>query len=123
MFNEMRIDKEKLPKDMSYPLRSSALQIALDDAGITIALTLYYGRNSRSFFRAHFLSLDRYNYYEHFILSVGAVPRAEARGARDFVETSVMPDFISWAEAIQISPPNSPRRRESQIFERKFTAV
>lgn len=115
----MQIEKAKLPKGMSYALRSSVLERAICEAGIDIATTLRHGPN-HILFDAFFWPPNPNFPFERLYVRAGAVPASHAHEARLFVESSVIPDLISWLQGILALPSNSPIRRERQEFYRGF---
>jgi hypothetical protein len=111
----MRIEKAKLPKGTSFVLRSSILEEAVLRAGITTEISLHQVR-SRTFFDALFWPPNPNVPHERFYICAGAVPASQARAARDYMETNVIPGFIAWATGILQLPANSMVRRNNQQF-------
>jgi hypothetical protein len=111
----MRIEKCRLPKGMSFVLRSSALEAALDAAGIRTETILLHVDGS-VLLDAFFWPPQPSRPYECFYLRAGAVRSTEANLARRHVETIVIPEFIAWASGILALPMNSPIRRSEQLF-------
>jgi hypothetical protein len=111
----MRIEKKKLPKNSSFVLRSSILEEAVLRAGIATEIDLYQG-SSRTFFEASFLPPTPNVPHERFFVHTGSVPASQARAARDYMETNVIPGFITWATGILQLPANSIVRRNDQQF-------
>jgi hypothetical protein len=115
----MLIEKEPLPKGASFVLRSSSVEDALRSAGISVQTSLRHV-NSRIFFDAYFWPPNPNVAHERFYIRAGVVPSPMAREAREFVETSVLPQFIAWASDILSLPYNSPVRRAQQLFSSEF---
>ncbi|MDR3221451.1 MAG: hypothetical protein LBU46_05500 [Candidatus Accumulibacter sp.] len=111
----MFINKCKLPKSASFVLRSFVLEEAMRSAGISVETRLNHV-NSVNFFGAFFWPPNPNVAHERFYVGAGAVPSSEARDARSFVESSVVPQFIAWAKDLLSLPGNSPIRREEQWF-------
>jgi 3-mercaptopyruvate sulfurtransferase SseA len=102
----MYIEKSKLPKGMSYPLKSSVLETALDSGGITLNTHLIYYGIGKFFFDAHFWLTNQNVPYERLYIRTSAVPAADATDARTFMTTTVIPEFVTWVQGILSLPPN-----------------
>jgi hypothetical protein len=118
----MLIEKNKIPKGVSFVLRSSALEHALQSAGISVDTHLRQ-TNTCIFFGADFWPPNPNVAYERFYIQAGVVPSSYASEARRFVEATVLPQFIAWAKDILALPYNSPIRRSKQYFTSSFTQV
>ncbi len=113
----MNISKDKIPRTMSYPLKTSVLEEAFLSAGITISTDLNYVASKR-FFDCEFWPPNPNVPYERLYISVCAVPRERVRQTRDFMERQVIPPFVAWVQSLQKLPANSPVRRQTQHFYR-----
>jgi hypothetical protein len=113
------VEKSKLPKGHSYPLRSSVLAAAFSDANVTIESHLVIAP-SAIFFDAHFWPPNEAVPHERLYVRVSSVVAQQSRAAREFVETSVVPDLIAWLEGILSLPKNSPVRQSQQYFRREW---
>jgi hypothetical protein len=114
----MLIKKDKISRNMSYILRSSFLDRAMQDAGITLDVQLNHG--SGRFFDACFWPPNANVPYERLYIQSGSVSSDQANIARVFVETTVIPELISWLVGLLALPSNSPIRRQEQRFHRDF---
>ncbi|WP_368566318.1 hypothetical protein [Pseudoxanthomonas sp. UTMC 1351] len=115
----MIIEKDKIPKGTSFILRSSALLEALTTAGISVETSLQH-LNSKIFFDAFFWPPRPNVQHDRFCVRAGSVPASQARPAREFMESIVLPEFIQWAQGILALPQDSPVRRSEQVFAREF---
>jgi hypothetical protein len=113
----MDIEKAKLPKGMSYPLRSSYLSEALRAAGITLAAHLIH-QPASILFEAHFWPPNPRIRHERLYIIVAAVPALQRRFAREYLEGTAVREFVAWVQDIVSLAPNSPVRREQQYFRR-----
>jgi hypothetical protein len=109
----MHIAKAKLPKGMSYPLKSSVLAEALSVAGIAVDTQLLFSPNHQ-FFEAFFWPPNANVPYERLYLRTGTVQGADGHAAREHISKVVIPEFIKWAQSILSLPANSPSRRSEQ---------
>jgi len=117
----MHIENAKLPRGMSYPLKTAFLAETLRTAQIELDTSLVRG-TSGALFEAHFWPPNPDVGYERLFLRACAVAAADSSKARAYLETSVVPEFIAWVRAILSAPMNSPARRDQQYFVRKFSA-
>lgn len=111
----MHIEKDKLPKGMSYPLKSSLLKAALEQAGITTETSLLVGPN-HTYFEAFFWPPSGDIDYDRFYIRTGAVAASEGGRAREVIEGQVIPDFIAWARSLLALPCNAPERQKQHHF-------
>ena len=111
----MLIEKDKIPKSSSFVLRSSALEEAMKNAGITVETTLQH-LNSPVLFVAYFWPPRPNVPHDRFFIRAGCVPSIQAKNARTLVESEIVPEFIAWAKQILALPSNSPIRRSDQVF-------
>jgi hypothetical protein len=88
---------------------------ALQRGGITLSTHLIHG-GSHAFFDAFFWPVRRNVPYERLYVRVGTVPSMRKQFARQYLEGTVVPQFIAWVQGIVSLPPNSPVRREQQCF-------
>ncbi len=116
----MLITKSKAAKGRAYPLKSSALERALVEASISHEVSLSYGHSGK-LFEAYFWIPNPNVPYERFYIRVSSVASGSCHEARELMENSVIPEFVSWANAILCLPLNSPRRMETQMFVRDFS--
>lgn len=115
----MNVSKDKIPKTMSYPLKTSVLEAAFVAAGITIDTSLNYVTSKR-FFDCEFWPPNQNVPHERLYISICAVRNERAREARDFMEKQVIPALIAWVRSLQDLPANSPVRRQQQHFCREL---
>jgi len=115
----MDIKKAKLQKGMSYPLRSSFLSEALQNGGITLAAHLIFHRGG-VLFDAHFWPPNPRIRHERLYIRVAAVPSVQVRFARQYLEGTVIREFVAWVQGIVSLAPDSPVRREQQYFRREL---
>ncbi len=115
----MDIEKNKLSKGMSYPLRSSQLQGMLDIANITISAHLIQGGSS-SIFECFFWPPNAGIEHERLYIRTAAVSSDRAQEARLFLETVVIVQFQQWITEILKLPYNSPIRQKQQHFCREW---
>lgn len=111
----MLIKKDRLPKGLSFVLRSSVMEEAFRSAGITTDASLHH-LCSGIFFDAYFWPPNPNVAYERFYIRAGVAPSSQAREARDFAERIVIPRFVAWAGHLLSLPLNSPTRRDPQHF-------
>ena len=111
----MHIEKEKLPKGFTYPLKSSLFKCATDKAEITTYMSLNYSINS-ILFEAYYWLPNSIVDYDRFYIRTGAVESPDSKKAREYLDRYVIPDFIVWSREILNLPSNSPRFNEQLHF-------
>lgn len=115
----MHIEKTPLPKGMTYVLKSSVLEQALLDAGITLHTTIVH-TTGNLFFEAQYSPPNPDVPREELVVRAGAVASGYGVAARQAIETVVMPEFIAWLNSFLSLPENSPVRRDPQSFYRRL---
>ncbi|MGG6463569.1 hypothetical protein [Solilutibacter silvestris] len=115
----MQIEKAKISKADSFALKSSALQQAMDSAGISIESTLLHV-SSPIFFDVHFWPIRPGQPNERLYIRAGAVPNPLACEARAYMENEVIPSFIQWVTRILSLQTNAPERQSERVFSREF---
>ncbi|MES2070273.1 MAG: hypothetical protein V4488_07995 [Pseudomonadota bacterium] len=111
------IEKAKLSKGMSYPLKSSFLETAFSAQGISLDAHLRQGGTS-TLFECFFWPPNANVTHERLYIRTSAVPSNKTREARLFIEESVVPELIAWLQGILALAPTATIRREAQRFER-----
>ena len=101
---------------MSYALRSSVLEQALSHAGIQLEVHLVHSAGGGGLFTGYFWPPNFNVPYERLYIQAGAVPSSSSKIAREYIEETVIPQFVAWVLAILARPINSPVRREEQHF-------
>jgi hypothetical protein len=118
------IYKDDLPAGLSYALKPSLLEDALQGASVVTRAALFQSRSGWAknavVFAARFYPPGRHyrNDDDFLTVSSAAVPSQCRPQARAFVESIVLPQFIEWIVALEQLPSNSTRRREVQSFTR-----
>ena len=104
---------------MSYILKFSLLETALSDAGINLDTHLIHSPGG-IFFDAHFWPPNANCNYERLYLRASAVFSPQAFLIRRYMENSVIPELITWLQAILTLASNSPVRVSEQYFRREI---
>ena len=116
----MKIEKQKLPKGLSYALKSSLLEEAFKENKIKTDTHLVFSI-SDIFFDAHYWLPNENIDYHRFYIRTGHVQSEKRKEATMFMQESVMPEFIKWAKELVSLPENSTKLSESLYFRRDFT--
>lgn len=115
----MHVEKAKLPKGMSYPMKTSVLHDAFMAAGIEVDTQIILAP-SKIFFDAYYwLPNDRLP-YDRIYIRIGTIPNAEAHAARNYVEGVVIPELIAWLQNVLALPPESTQYHQEHNFWRDF---
>jgi hypothetical protein len=75
----MHVDKAKLPKGLSYPVKTGMIASALAEAGVTLDCSVNYYNNLQTGFTAHFWPPNPNVGFERLYLTIGAVSSDEER--------------------------------------------
>ena len=111
----MTSETAKLPNGHSYPLKLTALEAALAQAGISIDIHLI--RTPGDLFDAHFWPPNHNVPHERLYVRAGSVPKERAADARHRMDTVVIPLLVGWIENILAQDTKSPIRSEQQTIE------
>lgn len=111
----MMSETGKLPGGQSYPLKPSALEAALESAGVSIDTHLI--RRPGSLFDAHFWPPSDNVPYERLYIRAGSVASERAEEARNETESVMVPALVRWIKGILAADPASPLRREQQVLD------
>jgi len=115
----MHISKEKLPRGLSYPLKSGALEKAFSEAGITLDCSVNYIARPGDV-TAQFWPPNPNVRFERIYITIYAVASDSVENARARMQGNVLPKLVSFLLEIIVLPPNSPIRREKQTFQRSL---
>ena len=116
----MEIEKRKLPKGYSYALKSTMIENVFKENNITTYTHLIYCY-SEIFFDAHYLIPNQNVDYYRFYIRAGHVESIRRKEAMMFMQNSVIPEFIKWANELISLPENSTKLLEGPYFRRNFT--
>ncbi|MCP4214259.1 MAG: hypothetical protein GY765_06360 [bacterium] len=116
----MIIDKQKLPKGCSYALKTSMMEKAFAENEITTHTHLIYSM-SKIFFHAYYWLPNPNIDYFRFYIRVGHVQSSRRREALQYMQDSVIPEFIRWAKEMVSLPSNSTGLSKELEFRRDFT--
>jgi hypothetical protein len=111
--------RDKLPKDLAFPLKTSILEAALVKAGVVtdVSLSLRHGSfwSTRPLISASFMPVGAVaNSKEVFWITCRSVAASECSEARAYVDTIAIPAFAQWAATLEALPFNSTRRKSQQ---------
>jgi hypothetical protein len=111
----VNIEKARLPKTLSYPVRTSQIEAALAEASVSLDTQLIFSI-SKIFFDAHFWPASRRIPHERLYIRVGAVKAAEAHAARLFMTQHALPSMVSWISEVLGLSTASPSRNTEHYF-------
>jgi hypothetical protein len=117
----IHIDRDKLPKGRSFPVKSSVLRAALQDFLQQVDVIIYFSRTSHNF-HAIFSPPGEIKKIETLQVFVGVVPSASAALARESADVSIIPEFTEWITRLLAEPSNSTIRRNHQSFSREYAS-
>ena len=96
-------DRAKIPKTLSFPLKRSGLDAALDAAGVVSLAAVYYWMRQRGdvVLRADYLGEARRGWAQagQSTVTVYAVPAAERRETESALLREALPRLVAWLRA------------------------
>jgi hypothetical protein len=115
----MSTSKQPLPKGMGYPLKPTQLEAVLRQSAVDLRWTL--DRNaSGSLFECFFWPPNPNVHHERLYFRSSAVPSERVSEAKQYIESTVMPELQRWLGHILSLPADSTVRRERQLFTREL---
>ena len=117
-YQNICINKDKIPKDLSYILKTSFLVQALQEAEITTHISLNFGLG-HPFFESFYWLANQNVHYERFYIRTGVVKSYLCREAQERMHTKVIPEFIQWAKEIIMLPDRSTQLSHNLHFYKK----
>jgi hypothetical protein len=115
----VHIEKARLPKTLSYPVRSSQVESALAAGSIRLDTQLIFNI-SKIFLDAHFWPASRRIPHERLYIRVGTVQAEEAHAARMFMVARALPEMVSWIGKVLALPAQSPVRTTEHYFKQDW---
>jgi hypothetical protein len=121
----MTIEKPKLPKGLSYALKTSILQEAIESAGLDCHINLNYWTPQKvpggdtileCFYWLPNANVD----HDRFYIRAGSIKSEQRKTAENLLREKVIPVFIKWMKKIKSFPPDSPRLRHNLYFNAVF---
>jgi len=106
----IKVEKPKPPQGLSYVLKASQLQEALDNASIEhhVHLGFWVPQTGGSIFDAHYFLPNANVPFPRISIRAGTVPSSERKAAETVLIEKILPAFISWLSTILAQPKNSP---------------
>ena len=104
------VHKPKLPKHLSYVLKTSLLEAVLEQAGMDCCVNLDYWtpQSGGSILEAHYVLPNKNVDHTRVQVRAGSVPAGERRRALDLLESQVLPEFVTWLSRLLSLPEGSP---------------
>ena len=113
------IEKEKLPKGLSYALKTSTIERVLVENQIDTYVHLIYSK-SKIFFDAHYwLPNENVDYFRLYVRA-GSVQSNQRKDAEIYMNNIVIPAFVVWAKRLTKLPENSTELLSENYFCRNF---
>ena len=114
----IEIEKPKLPKGLSYALKTSLLQATLEEAQIDCYVHLNYWRPQTgcSVLEAEYWLPNQNVPYPRVYIRAGVVPSSHHKAASDAIAKNILPAFTEWLLRILALPENSPVLHSKPYF-------
>jgi hypothetical protein len=117
------ISKPKLPKGLSYVLKTSQLAKVLSDAGIDCHIDLVYWlpQGGGSILEAEYWLPNDHVRYPRLYVRAGPVPSGLHAVASESLLASALPQFVRWLRTILALPGRSPALHGKPHFIAAYT--
>jgi hypothetical protein len=114
----IKVEKPKLPKGLSYALKTSFLQAELDKAQIDCYIHMIYWRpqSGHSILEAQYWLPNQNVPYARVYVRAGVVPSGLRMAASNAMVKIILPSFIEWLSRIIALPANSPVLHSEPFF-------
>jgi len=121
----IRVSKPRLPKSLAYPLKTSVLEGALRDAGLTCDLQLVYWTQQagRSVLEAHYWLPNERISHDRVYVRAGSLPAEARSAAAGVLLRDGLPSFVAWLSRIIALPVDSPLRNQNLCFNAEYVSV
>jgi hypothetical protein len=116
---ELRIEKDKKPRDLSWILKSSVLEAAINTAGIQAEFTAKYWLNG-PLLECFYWSSNEKSSNGRFYIRTGVCEGYERKDQQHAMETDVIPNFIEWARELVELPDNATELLKEPYFSAYF---
>jgi len=118
---ELTIDKDKLYKGLSYPMKTSFLKEALESAGFDghVHLQYWIPQGDKSLCRLIYADYRLVNMRvenERFFIRTGACLSQQRKALEQIMKESVIPELVSWMIESQNLPDDSTRKTGRRFF-------
>jgi len=117
------VSKPKLPKGLSYVLKTSQLEKALSEARIDCHVDLVYWlpQSGGSILEGNYWLANENVPHPRLYVRAGTVPSGLRAAASEALTESALPQFIDWLRGIIALPDKSPRLHETLYFNAAYT--
>jgi len=117
------VSKPRLPRGLSYVLKTSQLAKALSDAGIDCHVDLVYWvpQSGGSILEGAYWLPNENVAYPRVYVRAGVVPSASRAAASKLLLASALPQFIKWLQAVLALPDESPALNGTLYFNAAYT--
>ena len=119
---ELSVTKPKLPKGLSYVLKTSLLEAALEEADLDIEVALSYWTPQirGSILKARFLLPNDHVDRRRAYFDAGSLPSHERAAAFAQLKEIALPQIVAWLVYLTGLPDNSPVLNGEMFFEASF---
>jgi hypothetical protein len=117
------VSKPKVPRGLSYVLKTSQLEHALTEANIECYVQLVYWvpQAGGSILEGHYWLPNENVSYPRVYVRAGTVPSALRATASVALVDSALPLFVDWLQGILALPEQSPALLETLYFNATYT--
>jgi hypothetical protein len=116
------VSKPKLPKGLSFVLKTSQLEQALSDIDCHVDLVYWIPQGGGSILEGHYWLPNDNVPYSRVYVRAGAIPSALRFAASEALRESALPKFIGWLRGILALSDRSPALPTEPYFDAQYTA-
>lgn len=122
---EFTVDKPKTWKGLSYPLKTSTLKDAIDNAKIDSSIHLKYWtpqlhNETYNILECEFWPASINVNYDRFYIRIGVVKSKDRKIAEDYLKMEVIPKLILFMKNKISLPDNSTKLKKGSYFKAVF---
>lgn len=109
--------KPKIPKGISYVLKTSMLESALEENGLDFHVKLQFRIHQwGNLIFQSFFTLPKDIIEKRVFIYAGVVPNNQRKEALELMKTKVLPSYVSWLKEFDNLPTESPIIYKRPLF-------
>lgn len=114
----IKVHKAKIPSHLSFALKTSMLEMALQEIGANCPVELFFmePESTGALFEAQYHPADKHCQENHLRVLAGAVPSASRKEMTALLQENVLLEFMVWLEALLQKATSSNPRQDTPTF-------
>jgi hypothetical protein len=112
------VHKEKIPSHLSFALKTSMLEMALQEVGLECPVDLHYRQPESTgvLLEARYRPPREGCSEPHLYVGAGTVPSQSRQDMATLLKETVLLDFMVWLDELRSLPANSPILWKEPVF-------